>query len=782
MVFKCNRVSKLILAGKGNGVITLARFVVLLWGISVAVIAHASYPVYADGDLAPLGAPDGLINSADYLIGSRIVLDQVIPGDLEYSHGDLYPAGAPDGVINLQDLLLLQQRLFAPSANTYVENLDLFTDGPAMVYVDAGGTSVSTTLVAGGYTAPGATVINNTNFTDPEDSSNTLWRFRVSGGVANIFLGTGDLSTDPVLDSGFDLSGDGSGQLVFDIKVTSIAPGVTLTVKIDSGYPNLGKLALSASQYSVGSWRRVTVDFADLVDQGAGLDLNNVVNAFVIEVTGGDAEFYLDNIFISHACPEVDGCNATVKTKATYSLVWSDEFDGISLDLANWSYETGYGSNGWGNDEWQLYTSSPNNISVSGGNLQISAQCASAPSCGKRNGTITSARINTLDKFSFKYGKVEARMKPPVGKGAWPAFWMLGANFPAVGWPFSGEMDVVEMHNLYSNDKTTHFTMHWCDDNIQSTPGVCYPANEGWRYNSQYKSFPYSLGDDFHVFSAEWGADGVIGKIDGIPYFNLSINPATMDEFLKEFFMILNVAIGGTLGGAPDASTPWPQTMLVDYVRVYQADGGGGTFTIGPPPLIPVDFQDGGFEPPGTNDATNGDKGCVGGILAGSAWNCFNNSFVIANDGPGSGPISHDAGGNQSLKQFGIDAGANNSFEVSGGNTVEVSAWAMNWVGNPFNNLAILQLTFWDGPNATGNQIGPASEIIADTRGNHPVDLSVIQDGADVTDWTEMLISGVAPAGAQSAQVLLLHIQTTGTPFGGSVFWDDVNITVRGVP
>ena len=770
---------------KSTIVRSFTTLVASLLVVFAAGLVRASYPVYADGDLAPLGAPDGLINTADYLVASRIVLEQIVPTYLEYAHGDLYPTGSPDGVINVQDLLLLQQRLLAPSANTYVENLDLFDDGPATVMVDAGGSTAFTTLVAGGFTGSGASVINDTNFTDPEDAGNTIWRFSVEGGVANAYLGTADLSSDPVLDTGFDLSGDGSGSLVFDIKVISLSDGATLTVKIDSGYPNLGKIALTPSQYTVGSWRRVTVNFADLVDQGTGLDLSKVVNAFVIEVTGGDAEFYLDNIFITHACPEVDGCNATVKTKASYTLVWSDEFDGASLDLANWSIETGYGNFGWGNDEWQRYTDNPENVSVSGGNLVISAQCHDPPACGKRDGSITSARINTLNKFSFKYGKVEARIKPPVGTGAWPAFWMLGASFPAVGWPFSGEIDVVEIHNRYSDQYTTHFTMHWCDDSRQNptTPGVCYPQNEGWTYISQYRQdFTASLGDDFHIFSAEWDADGIVGKIDGIPYFNLPINPATMDEFLKEFFMILNVAIGGTLGGSPDAGTPWPQTMLVDYVRVYQVDGGDGTHTIGPPPEIPVDFQDGGFEPPGTNDATNGTRGCTGSVLAGSAWNCFNNNFVIASDGPGSGPVSHDAVGNQSLKQYGIDAGANNSFEVSGGNTVEVSAWAMNWAGNPFNNLAILQLTFWDGPNATGNQVGPASEIKADTRGNHAVDLSVVQDGADVSDWTEMSVTGVAPAGAQSAQVLLLHIITDGTPFGGSIFWDDVNITVRGLP
>ena len=550
--------------------------------------SHAA-SIYADGDLAPLGSPDGLIDSADYLVANRIVLDNLIPTQLEMSHGDVYPVGAPDEVINIQDLLLIQKLVLEPGANNSVEYLDLFTDGPATVTVEGS----STTITVGGYTGPGATVINDAGFTDPENALNTIWKVAISGGTGNVFLGTGNLSSDPVLDSGFDFSGTGLGQLVFDIKVNSIDPGTTLTVKIDSGYPDLGQVALTASQYTVGSWRRVSINFSDLLANpgpGAGLDLNNVANAFVIEVTGGSADFYLDNIFVSHACPQADDCSATIKTKPLYSLVWSDEFDGSSLNSDNWSYETGYGDFGWGNDEWQLYTNSPSNVSVTGGNLVINARCANPPACGKRNGTITSGRINSLDKFSFKYGKVEARLKPPVGNGAWSAFWMLGKNYPQVGWPRTGEIDIMEIHNRYSNEYTTHFTMHWCDDNKQNpaTPEVCFPDNEGWTYNSQNRTdLSASLGDDFHVFSAEWTADGIIGKIDGIQYFYLAINPATMDEFLAEFFMILNVAIGGTLGGEPDASTQWPQTMLVDYVRVYQEDGGDGSNTVGPPPLGP---------------------------------------------------------------------------------------------------------------------------------------------------------------------------------------------------
>ncbi len=122
-------------------------------------------------------------------------------------------------------------------------------DGPATVSVDVGATSASTTLTVGGYTGPGAVVVNDPNFTDPADPGNTVWHFSASGGVANIYLGTADLGADPVLDSGFDLSGAGLGQLVFDIKVNSLSAGAVLTVKIDSGYPDLGQVALAAWRF-----------------------------------------------------------------------------------------------------------------------------------------------------------------------------------------------------------------------------------------------------------------------------------------------------------------------------------------------------------------------------------------------------------------------------------------------------------------------------------------------------------------------------------------------------
>ena len=545
----------------------MSKFVarlMLLWLFCVAGAAHASYLIYADGDLAPLGAPDGVINSADYLVASRIVLGQLTPTDLEYAHGDIYPAGAPDGVINIQDMLLLQQLLLSPAANSYVENLNLFDDGPATVIVDVDGTITSTTLVAGGYTASTATVINDTNFTDPQDSGNTVWRFSVTGGVANIFLGTGDLSADPLLDDGFDLSGDGNGQLVFDIKVISLVSDPTLTVKIDSGFPNLGAVALSASQYTLGSWRRVSINFADLVDQGTGLDLSNVSNAFVIEVTGGDAEFYLDNIFISHACPEVDGCNATIKTNDPsaplggyesptsypgYTLAWSDEFSGAALNTSDWTPELGGG--GWGNNEWQYYRAE--NTSVANGYLTIEAR---KENFGGRN--YTSSRLITKNKQAFQYGKIDIRAVLPEGQGIWPALWMLGSNISSVGWPGSGEIDIMEMVGGSGRENAVHGTGHWDNNGNYASHGDEYTLNSG------------TFADEFHVFSIEWDSSQIRWYVDGQQYNALSITSAGLSEFREEFFFIFNIAVGGNWPGYPDGSTVFPQRMLVDYVRVFE--------------------------------------------------------------------------------------------------------------------------------------------------------------------------------------------------------------------
>ncbi|MDZ4181723.1 MAG: family 16 glycosylhydrolase [Candidatus Cloacimonadaceae bacterium] len=254
-----------------------------------------------------------------------------------------------------------------------------------------------------------------------------------------------------------------------------------------------------------------------------------------------------------------------VTTPANYTLIWADEFEqrSTSPDSDKWSYDLGYGENGWGNDEWQLYTNNLQNVRVENGNLVISAVWDSInyPVPGKRNGSITSARINTKNKFSFKYGKVQARIKIPTDMGMWPAFWMLGKNYDTVGWPQCGEIDIMEASPLYHNARTSMCTVHWWDDPSAS--------HRSFGKTIQLSS---ALSNDYHVYEVEWDAQRIVGKIDGIPYFVKVIDPATMDEFLREFFLIFNVAVGGNLGGTPDASTHWPQSMMVDWVRVYQKD------------------------------------------------------------------------------------------------------------------------------------------------------------------------------------------------------------------
>jgi len=226
----------------------------------------------------------------------------------------------------------------------------------------------------------------------------------------------------------------------------------------------------------------------------------------------------------------------SIDSSGNYRLHWSDEFNGTSLDATNWEAEIGYGSNGWGNDESQRYTDSADNLKVEDGNLVITARCSNGI-CGKRDGSITSARIITKDKYEFQYGKVEARIKVPSGRSTWPAFWMLGANFPDTGWPASGEIDIMEVSQVISNLNNALFAVHFCDDKI--TDCNASPVS-GHSYVSARQDLGQPLSNDFH----------------------------------EEFFLILNVAVDGTLGQAPDAIKTTPQEMLVDWVRVYEGVDG----------------------------------------------------------------------------------------------------------------------------------------------------------------------------------------------------------------
>lgn len=229
-----------------------------------------------------------------------------------------------------------------------------------------------------------------------------------------------------------------------------------------------------------------------------------------------------------------------------WELCWSDEFDGSTLDVSTWTPEIG--GWGWGNNEWQYYTSNSNNINVSNGSLKITAVQENY------NGSnYTSARLITNNNFEFQYGKVEARMKLPMGQGIWPAFWMLGANIENVGWPECGEIDIMEHIN---NETQTHGTMHW--------------NNNGHAYIGG--STPVSDPTQYHVYGVEWDAFKVRFYVDDVFYyqFNYINNPNSEAIFTKPFFLLLNVAVGGNWPGYPDGSTIFPATMEVDYVRLYK--------------------------------------------------------------------------------------------------------------------------------------------------------------------------------------------------------------------
>jgi beta-glucanase (GH16 family) len=231
----------------------------------------------------------------------------------------------------------------------------------------------------------------------------------------------------------------------------------------------------------------------------------------------------------------------------TYQLIWSDEFNtSIGPD---WVFETGGG--GWGNNEKQFYQSQ--NASVSNGNLVITARKESVGGY-----PYTSARMITRGKKTFKYGKIEARIKTPKGQGLWPAFWMLGENIgdPNFAWPKCGEIDIMEQIN---NDALTLGTPHW--------------DNNGWVYQSG--NTPTS-NNEYHIYAVQWDASAIKWFVDGVQYHSLNIlnSVNSTEEFHKPFFILLNVAVAGNLPGQTVDESKLPAQMLVDYVRAYQEVAG----------------------------------------------------------------------------------------------------------------------------------------------------------------------------------------------------------------
>lgn len=283
---------------------------------------------------------------------------------------------------------------------------------------------------------------------------------------------------------------------------------------------------------------------------------------------------------------------AAQSTGPRWKLVWSDEFDGEAIDKSKWDFDTGngfynYDSNswvpGWGNDELQYYTREPDNAFVREGMLYIRALRESHLGCG-----YTSARLKTRKRdggplFSKKYGKFEFRAKLPVGKGVWPALWMLPQTERYGGWAASGEIDVMEARGQEPNKVlgTIHYGSRW-------------PANA-------HAGKDYVLPDggsiaDFHLYTLEWEPGEIRWYVDGRIYATQSFwwssssaegekeqNPKGESDlnpwpapFDQPFYLVMNVAVGGKFLGNPDKTTAFPAEMIVDYVRVYDKVGGYG--------------------------------------------------------------------------------------------------------------------------------------------------------------------------------------------------------------
>lgn len=363
-----------------------------------------------------------------------------------------------------------------------------------------------------------------------------------------------------------DLSAFAAGTIKFEAR--SLSGPIRLGIKIDCVWPCTSGDTRTNTTLS-DDWRLVTVSVGDLVAQG--LDLTSVDTGLVFWPTNHQgAIIEIDSVKWSTDTPAPPtGSGSTGSTDELtgpdsprqydgFDLVWSDEFSGTALDSRYWNFNIGTGSNGWGNNEWQYYREQ--NVSLSEGFLTITAK---EESFGGQN--YTSSRIKTEGLVDFTYGRVDIRAVLPRGQGIWPALWSLGTNFSRVGWPYSGEIDIMEMIGGGGREDTVHGTVHW---NIGGLDAPFAHTYVGGAYYGE----DFSAG--FNVFSIIRTADHIEWRVNDVPYYHFDIDDsASLAPFRKPFFLIFNVAVGGNWPGYPDASTTFPQKMIVDYVRIFEPSG-----------------------------------------------------------------------------------------------------------------------------------------------------------------------------------------------------------------
>lgn len=366
--------------------------------------------------------------------------------------------------------------------------------------------------------------------------------------VSDLTVQEGDI--DQMVELTVTLNGDNKTNAVVrfaGVSATAIADG-------DFQVLTIGQLIFAAGETQKTIQIKIVADEAKEAKEAFQIKLYNPIN---VKLTQDIATITIeddDDNTVGLIIPT--GGYTTPTTYPGYNLVWSDEFNADTLNTSVWTFETGNGcpSNcGWGNNELQYYRN--DNTSIVNGNLVITAK--------KQNfgpSDYTSSRLVTKGKKQFKFGRIDIRAALPEGKGLWPALWMLGSNIDAVGWPACGEIDIMELAGSLPNRivGTVHYGATVSQHQFTSVP--------------KYLDGTANFQDEFHVFSLKWVVDKIEFLVDDVVY--QTITPASLNgasyPFNKNFFFVFNVAVGGDFPGDPDNSTPFPQNMVVDYVRVFQ--------------------------------------------------------------------------------------------------------------------------------------------------------------------------------------------------------------------
>jgi beta-glucanase (GH16 family) len=363
-------------------------------------------------------------------------------------------------------------------------------------------------------------------------------------------------------DASINEGNSGSTAFAFVVRLNQASSSpVTVTYSTTEGGARAGEDYTAVTNQSVTFQpnelqKTISINvIADDIREG-----DDVFNVMLTGATNGNIDRFVATGTILNDDTRVPFTNAGYDAPTTYAgftLAWADEFNAGSLDNASWTVEGGDGCPnicGWGNNELEYYTGRPENLFFQDGKLIIEARKESFS--GKN---YTSSKIVSRGKKVFKYGRIDIRAKLPKGKGIWPALWMLPQNNVFGGWPTSGEIDIMEL--VGHEPHKSYATVHYGPGPGSTSINRGYTLTGGATFN-----------DEFHVFSFEWKQDQMKFYVDGNLYSTVNkVDIGAMTwPFNEDFFFIFNLAVGGNWPGNPDASTYFPQWLVVDYVRVYQ--------------------------------------------------------------------------------------------------------------------------------------------------------------------------------------------------------------------